>query len=165
MKKIPTTPAEIGITPENLDSFHFHGDLSEYPITAVITRPRDRKSSALLQGRYQGGEERAQIVPPLAVMEGLLDTILTVQKFVIAGAILVGIATLASAALVFLLSLRLRKREIQTLFKIGGSRMTVGAVMASEIVAVLVSSAVLAGGLTLLTRVFGALAIRAWIRM
>ncbi len=153
------------ITPENLDSFHFHGDLSEYPITALITRPRDRKSSALLQGRYQGGEERAQIVRPLAVMEGLLDTILTVQKFVIAGAILVGVATLASAALVFLLSLRLRKREIQTLFKIGGSRLAVGAVMASEIVAVLVSSAVLAGGLTLLTRVFGALAIRAWIRM
>ncbi len=89
------------ITEDNVDSFHFHGDLSDLPITAVIVVPPDQKSSALLQGRYQGGEELVQIVPPATVMDELLDTILTVQRFVIAGAVIVGLATLASAALVF----------------------------------------------------------------
>jgi putative ABC transport system permease protein len=84
---------------------------------------------------------------------------------VVAGAVLVGLATLATTALVFLLSLRLRRREIETLFKIGGSRLAVGAVMTSEIVGVLVAGIVLAGGLTALTRLFGSLAVRALVRM
>ena len=149
------------ITSENIDTFHFHGDLSDYPITAVIAVPPEQKSSALLQGRYQSDEERVQIVRPVTVMDELLDTILTVQTFVIAGAVIVGLATLATAVLVFLLSLRLRRREIETLFKIGGSRLSVGAVMASEIVVVLLAGVALAGGLTVLTREFGSVAIRA----
>ena len=68
-------------------------------------------------------------------------------------------------ALVFLLSLRLRRREIETLFKIGGSRAAVGTVMVFEVVVVLLTSVVLAAGLTLLTREFGSAAIRAFIRM
>jgi putative ABC transport system permease protein len=153
------------ITEENADSFHFHGGLSDNPITAVIAVPPDQKSSALLQGRYQSDGEAQQIVRPEGVMNELLDTILTVQKFVVAGAVIVGLATLATTILVFMLSLRLRRREIVTLFKIGGSRLAVGSVMASEIVAVLLSGFVLAGGLTLLTRQWGSLLIRALIRM
>ena len=98
-------------------------------------------------------------------MDELLDTILTIQSFVVAGAVVVGAATLASAALVFMLSLRLRRREIQTLFKIGGSRLAVGTVMVSEIVAVLLAGVILAAGLTFLTSQFGSVVIRALIRM
>ncbi len=153
------------ITAENIESFHFHGDLSENPVTAIIVVPPDRKSSTLLQGRYQASEQTSQIVPPLTVMDELLDTVLTVQRFVVAGAVIVGSATLASAALVFMLSLRLRRREIETLFKIGGSRLSVTAVMASEIVVVLATGVILAGGLTLLTSQFGSVVIRTLIRM
>jgi len=153
------------ITADNVDSFHVHGDISDYPITAIIAVPEDRKASTLLQGRYQSPEERSQILLPETVMDDLLDTILTVQNFVVAGAVVVGLATLASAALVFMLSLRLRRREIETLFKIGGSRAAVGAIMASEIVAVLMTGVLLAGGLTLLTSRFGSVVIRALIRM
>lgn len=153
------------ITEENIDSFHFHGDLSGYPITAVIVAPPDPKSSALLQGRYQSDEERSQIARPAAVMEELLGTILTIQRFVVAGAVLVGLATLASAALVFLLSLRLRLRERETLFKIGGSRLAIGSVMSSEVIIVLATGVVVAGLLTFLTSRFGAVAIRALVRM
>ena len=152
------------ITEENLESFHFHGDLSDYPLTAVLVVPPDRRASALLQGRYQSDEDLAQIVTPVAVMEDLLGTILTVERFVVAGAVIVGLATLATAALVFLLSLRLRRRERLTLFKIGGSRLAVASVMASEVVVVLASGALLAAGLTLLTSQFGSLAIRALLR-
>jgi len=153
------------ITAENIDSFHFHGDLSEFPVTAVIAVPHDDRASAILQGRYQGAEETAQIVRPVTVMDQLLGTILTVQSFITAGAVIVGLATLATATLVFMLSLRLRRREIETLFKIGGSRFNVVALMASEIVVVLVVGVVLAAGLTFLTSQFGSLVIRTMIRM
>ncbi len=153
------------ITQDNMDSFHFHGDLLDYPITAVIAVPHDQKSAAILQGRYLSSEGGAQIVRPSRVMEELLDTVLTVQNFVMAGAIVVGLATLATVTLVFLLSLRLRRREMETLFKIGGGRLNVAAVMASEMVAVLVLGTVLAGGLTLLTSQLGSLVIRTLVRM
>ena len=32
------------ITPDNIDSFHFHGSTADYPISAVIAVPNDRKS-------------------------------------------------------------------------------------------------------------------------
>jgi putative ABC transport system permease protein len=153
------------ITEENIGSFHFHGDLSQFPVTAVIASPPDQRASALLQGRYQSPDETVQIVRPATVMDELLATILTIQSFITAGAVIVGIATLATAALVFMLSLRLRRREIETLRKIGGSRWSVATIMVSEIVVVLLVGIVLAGGLTLLTRQFGSAAIRAFISM
>ena len=151
------------ITPDNIDSFHFHGDLSSFPLTAVVAIPPDQRSSALLQGRYQDSE-LSQIVDPSEVMDELLDTILTVEKFVIAGAVTVGLATLATAFLVFALSLRLRRRERETLFKIGGSRAAIGTVMTSEIVAVLTAGVLLALLLTFLTQTYGDVIIRALIR-
>ena len=153
------------ITADNIGSFHFHGDLSDFPVTAVIAVPPEQRSSALLQGRYQGADDVAQIVVPSEVMDELLATILTVQRFVVAGAVILGLATLASASLVFMLSLRLRRGEINTLFKIGGSRAAVGMVMASEVVVVMAAGVVLASLLTLATREFGAVLIRALIRM
>jgi len=149
------------ITEDNIDSFHFHGDLTGYPISAIIAVPKDQKSSTILMGRYEGEEERSQIVQPITVMNELLDTILTIQGFVVGAILLVAIATLATAALVFMLSLRLRRREIETMTKIGGSRFHIGTLLTSEVVAVLVAGVLLAGGLTVLTSQFGAGIIRA----
>jgi putative ABC transport system permease protein len=136
------------ITADNIESFHFHGDLSTYPITAIIAVPPD---------------QRSQIVVPVSVMDELLDTILTVQTFVIAAVVVVGLSTFATAILVFLLSLRLRRREIETMVKIGGSRGSIAWVMTSEIVVVLLMGVLLATTLTLLTSQFGSSAIRALI--
>jgi putative ABC transport system permease protein len=151
------------ITDENIDSFHFHGDLAANPITAIIAVPHSEKSGVLLMGRYQGNEEPSQIVRPVAVMNDLLDTILTIERYVVAAILIVAVATLATAALVFLLSLRLRRREIETMIKIGGSRLSVAAVLVSEVVWVLALGVLLAGGLTLLISRFGSAAIRSLI--
>ncbi len=151
------------ITPDNIESFHFHGDLSDYPITAIVAVPRDRRSETILRGRYESPDDRAQIVQPVTVMDELLETILTVQTFVIAAVVVVGLSTLATAVLVFMLSLRLRRREIETMRKIGGSRGSIAWVMTSEVAVVLVTGAVLATGLTLATSRFGSSAIRALI--
>jgi putative ABC transport system permease protein len=148
------------ITDENLDSFHFHGRDEEFPVTAIIAVPFDDKSATLLQGRYLSRDELVQIVQPVTVMGDLLSTILTVQSYVVAAVVIVGIATLATASLVFMLSLRLRRREIQTMTKIGGSSGRILGVLASEIVGVLILGVLLAGGLTALTSRFGADIIR-----
>jgi len=148
------------VTEDNIDSFHFHGDPSTFPITAIIAAPEDHKSATLLMGRYQSPSQPLQIVRPLRVMEELLATILTVQSFVFAALVIVGLAALATAALVFLLSLRLRRREIETMVKIGGSRKRIAAVMASEVAAAAGASVGLAALLTWMTRAFGSSVIR-----
>ena len=151
------------ITPENIDSFHFHGDIGEFPVTAILVAPEGDKSSALLQGRYLSADELVQVVNPATVMSELLDTILTVQSYVVTAVVVVGASTLATAALVFMLSLRLRRREIETMMKIGGARGSVTAILAAEIVGGIVTGVVLAAGLTALTAVFGSEIIRAVI--
>jgi putative ABC transport system permease protein len=139
------------ITEENIGSFHFHGDMTAFPITAAIVLPPDEKSAALLRGRYQDPDEDRQIIVPTDVIASLLATVLTVQHYVTMGMILLGGATLATASMVFLLSLRLRRREIETLHKIGGEPMAVLTVCAFEVLFVLCISMVLAAVLAGLT--------------
>ena len=55
----------------------------------------------------------------------------------------VALATVLAVILVFALSLRLRQREIQTIFKIGCSRMTIAKLIAAEILIIVFSSTVL----------------------
>jgi len=148
------------ITADNIDSFHFHGSTGDYPISAVIAAPHDQKSGTILMGRYESPDDPAQIFQPTTVIDELLGTIFTVQNFVVAGMILVGLAALATAVLVFALSLRLRKREIETMAKIGGSRVRVAGVLITEIAVVVLASVVLAGVLTALTARFASTAVR-----
>ena len=120
------------ITPENVASFHFHGDPATFPITSVIVVPKDQKSSDLLRGRYLGDEEQVQIVAPAAVMDDLLGTIFTVRGYVMVAVLIVGVATLATMILVFILSLQLRRREMETMQKIGGSRSRIRGLVADR---------------------------------
>jgi putative ABC transport system permease protein len=147
------------ITPDNIDSFHFHGDPSAFPATAIIAIPDDEKASALLQGRYQESTS-VQIVRPDEVMADLLGTVFTVERYVLAGALVVGLATLATALLVFLLSLRQRQGERETLGRIGGSPGSIRFLMGSEILFVLALSTGIAVVLTLLASRYGAAAAR-----
>ena len=114
-------------------------------------------------GRYQAPDERQQILEPATVVDDLLDTVVTVKGYVVAALLIVAFATFAVAALVFLLSLRLRRREIETMVKIGGSRPRVTAVLLSEVALVLVLAIVFAALLTGVTAWFGADALRRWL--
>ncbi len=148
------------ITPDNIDSFHFHGSVADYPVSAVIAVPHDQKSGTILMGRYESPDDPAQILQPTTVIDDLLGTIFTVQNFVVAGMLLVGLAALATAVLVFVLSLRLREREIETMAKIGGSRVRVAGVLVTEVAVVVLTSVLLAGVLTALTARFASTAVR-----
>lgn len=134
------------ITPENIDSFHFHGSPADYPITAIVALPHDEKAGALLRGRYVGaGEERElqQILVPGEAIEGLLANIFRIKNVLDAVILMVGMATILALALVLALSLRLRQGEIQTIFKLGCSRTTIARLLGAEIAIILAVAALL----------------------
>ena len=143
------------ITPDNLDSFHFHGDNADNPISAIIPVPADKKSAALLLGHYLEERSNVQIVRSQRVIGELLDTLFTVRDYIVVGIAIVALATATVALLVFYLSLRLRKGERFTLARIGASRWQIQALMATEVIFVLLLSAVLSAILIALTRQYG----------
>jgi len=132
------------VTPDNIDSFHFHGDSTLYPITAVLAVPHDDKSRVILMGRYAEKGLAVQVDRPVVVIQDLMADIFKLERLLETSFLLIGVATLASVALVFVLSLRLRKGEIETIYKLGCSRMMIGELMAAEIGIILL----MAGSLT-----------------
>ena len=143
------------ITPENLSEFHFHGPVENFPLTAVIAVPLDQKSGVLLEGRYQNATDSMRVARPAEVMGELLATVLTVRQYVLAAVVLVGLATLATIALVFLLSIRLRRGEILTMTRIGASPGRVWVMLGIEILLVILASVLLAVLLTALAAAWG----------
>jgi putative ABC transport system permease protein len=139
------------ITGANIESFHFHGNLSAYPVSAVIAVPYDAKSGTILRGRYLSKEERQQIIKPDDVIAGLLQNIFRIKNVLDAVIALVALATVLALVLVFMLSLRLREREIQTIFKVGCSRWKTAQLLSAEIAIIIVAGAILCGALTIAT--------------
>jgi putative ABC transport system permease protein len=131
------------IDEKNLDSFHFHGNTDVYPITAVVAVPNNEKSGTILQGRYLASEETQQILRPAEVIDGLLQNIFRIKNVLDAVVSVVALATIMAIVLVFALSLRLRQREIQTIFKIGCSRLTIVKLLSAEILIIVAASGVL----------------------
>jgi len=131
------------INPGNIESFHFHGAPGDYPLSAVITVPNDAKSATILRGRYLDGDSDYQLVVPETVIDGLLANIFRIKHMLDAVIVLVAVATVLALLLVFALSIRLRQREIQTLFRLGGSRLTIARLLAAEIAIIALISAVL----------------------
>ena len=138
------------ITDGNLDSFHFHGDLTRYPLTAVLVFPNNTKSETLLRGRYLSQDERHQIIKPTEVIDGLLQNIFRIKNVLEAVIAVVGSATFLAMLLVFALSLRLRQREIQTIFKLGCRKGTIARLLGAEIGMILLASLVLCAVLVFL---------------
>jgi len=142
------------ITAANLDSFHFHGDTSIYPITAVIAVPQDTKSETILRGRYVASNESHQIVKPDDVIDGLLQNIFRIKNMLEAVISVVGLGTALAILLVFALSLRLRQREINTIFKLGCNRMTITRLLGAEILIIVLMSGVLCGVMVFMVNQF-----------
>lgn len=140
------------ITSENVAEFHFHGATGDFPLNSVIVVPPDEKSSALLRGRYQDNDQGMQMIVPSAVLNDLLDTVFTVQNYIILGLAILSLATIAVITLVFLLSQQLRKGEFHTLSRIGASKTYIATLIASEIGFVFIGSLLLATGLTFAVR-------------
>lgn len=84
-----------------------------------------------------------QLVVPGTVIDGLLANIFRIKNVLDAVILVVGTATGLALILVFALSLRLRQREISTVFRIGGSRLTIARFLAAEIAIIILLSGLL----------------------
>jgi len=131
------------ITEANIEAFHLHGNPADYPLTAAIALPHDDKAATILRGRYQNTDTPYQIVPPADVIDTLMTNIFRIRNVLDAVILFVGLATLMALVLVFALSLRLRQREIDTIFKLGCSRLTIAQLLGAEIAIIAAFSAVL----------------------
>ncbi len=138
------------VTEKNLSSFHFHGDLSAYPISAILMKPADAKAEALLAGRYLKSDNPAQIIRPLDEFEALMSTLFQIETLALVILALLAAAALSVAALVFALTFRLRKREFTTLDDLGISRRVLALTKLMEVALVTVLGLAVAGGLTAL---------------
>ena len=135
------------ITPENIFDFHIHGNMGEYPLTSLISLPKNEKDKALLMGRYLADDEQAQILIPKNVVAKLIDNIFKFKNFFEGIFVFVAAALLMLLALVIALSLRLRSKEMQTMFKLGSSRFKILEIISFELIMLFTVSVFLSAGL------------------
>lgn len=131
------------ITPDNIDSFHVHGDPDDLPITAVIALPATDKARTLTAARVNA-DPTLQAVVPARVIDDLIAFVVRLRDLLDAVALAMGLATALLVWLIALLSYRVRAAEVDTLLEIGASRRVVAAVFGLEIAAILLAAALLA---------------------
>jgi putative ABC transport system permease protein len=93
-------------------------------------------------------------VEPEDVIDGLLQNIFRIKNVLDAVISLVALATVLAMVLVFALSLRLRQRELQTIFKLGCNRMTIARLLTAEILIIVLVSGILCGAMVFLVDQF-----------
>ena len=148
------------ITPENIGSFHFHGEPSSFPLTAVIVDPQDDKSRIRILGRYASAQATAQCLKPPEVIDELLSIVFRIEQLVWICSIAAVAVTGMLLALVLSLSMRLRESEMQTMFRLGCSRATIALLHSAEILLMLFAAVGLAAAGSWLTVAFGADSLR-----
>lgn len=134
------------ISAENIDSFHFHAEEADLPLTGVIVLPDDEKSATILRGRYQVSTS-AQLLIPTEVVDELLGFVFRIKAFFDANFILIAVSTTLLLGLVVMLSIRLRKRELDTFFKLGCARGSVQKIIGLELGLVLLHALLLTAAL------------------
>lgn len=139
------------ITPDNMDSFHFHGSTSQFPLTSVIAVPHNAKSATLLMGRYLPETSSVQLIRPVNVVQSLLRNIFKIRRVLNVIFVVVSVAMLLTIFLVIALSLRLRQAEIETMYRLGCSRLKMAQLVTAEFGVIIVVSLVLTAGLTILS--------------
>jgi len=141
------------ITPDNIESFHFHGSEEGFPATAVIVVPNDTRSGTILKGRYLDAEARAQLFEPARVVQGLVDRIFRIKALLDVVTATVALAALAAVGLAVFLGYRLRAGEIATAVRLGARRGMVLRLLAAETVTlVLLASGIALVGAAVVAR-------------
>ncbi len=141
------------ITPDNIESFHFHGSQDDFPASAVIVVPNDTRSSTILKGRYLDSENPSQLIEPAGVIQGLVDRIFRIKSLLDVVTAIIAVAAIAAIGLAIFLSYRLRTREIATAIKLGAQRGMVAKLLVAETVTLmLISGAIATVGALIVSR-------------
>ncbi len=142
------------ISTENMDSFHFHGEIDDFPLSSFIVIPKDHKAETILRGRFASGEFEQQMVVPEQIVNIWLESIFRIKQIFDSMFLLVGLATTLILILIVTLTLRLRKHEIYTMYTIGSSRLKIVEILSFEMIMLICVSLVFAGVLYSLTGIF-----------
>ena len=151
------------ITTDNVVSFHFHGALGAYPITAVIAVPNDERATTLLRGRYLAAEEPQQIIEPTWTIGGLLQEIFRIKKMLDSVLRLVALTSVVLVMLVLALSLRLRQRELDTLYRLDAGRGTTARLIVAEVFIILLISTLACNALLALASMYATDLVRVFV--
>lgn len=128
------------ITPENLAGFHFHGDDDEHPVTGALVFPRDDKARTLLRGRYRVRSD-VQLLVPAEVVEEVLGLVFRLKRFFDANSVLVGVSAALFLTVVLLLTVRVRRAELETYARLGVARAAVARLLVVELGLVVLAGA------------------------
>lgn len=130
------------IDDSNVASFHFHGEQRDFPVTAIIAIPNDDESETLLMGRYLDADDPSQVLEPAEVIDELLSFVVQLRRvFAFAFAAMLSV-TVALLALLVVLTVKLRDREFQTMFRLGGSRFLIGRLIGAELLILVSASSI-----------------------
>ncbi len=141
------------ITPENIESFHFHGAQDDFPASAVVVVPNDTRSATILKGRYLDSETPSQLIEPAKIIQGLVDRIFRIKSLLDVVTAIIAFAALAAIALAMFLSYRLRAREVATAVKLGAQRgMVLKLLVAETVTLLLISGGIAAMGAVIVRR-------------
>lgn len=142
----PAVETFLRITPENIGSFHFHGDPATFPLTALVVLPPDERAATIQRGQYRH-DSQLQAIRPAEVTAEFLAGFMRLGKFLL---LQQGVTWLVAGGLIVLvgfLAIRLRRGEFDTFVCLGGSRATIIQLQVLEWLILLVLSAVLAWAL------------------
>lgn len=153
----------VEVTPENRDSFHFHGDSTAFPVSAVLVAPHDAKNAAILLGRVQTDDTERQLFRPIEIVEGLLEEVFRIKSVLELITAAVGAATIFALGLIVALSLRLRTQEFEVTRRIGGDRAAMVRLVGAELLILAGAAAILCLGALGLIEAYGERLVRALI--
>lgn len=129
----------VEITPDNIDSFHFHGNANEFPLTGIIVLPENDKKKTILQANINLSET-LQAVYPDRVITGLMELVFNIRKILSSYFFLVFLSTFLFLFLIIVLSLEIRKKERYIMQMIGSSRYTIFFLLFTQIIIIVGAS-------------------------
>lgn len=111
----------VEITPESLKNFHFHGNQSEYPLTAILLKPNSPKEQALMLAQSAVSNEVA-VLKPQQGLTGFINMLFHLDSLFAFVLCLTMIVILTLFSLTFYLSLKLRLNEKELLDSLGAQK-------------------------------------------
>lgn len=131
------------ITEANRSSFHQHGGDDAAPISSLLVFPPDARARDQLLGDFALRDDR-QALQPRDVVRSVLGIVLRARRALGAYFVAVALSTAAFFGLVLVLSLRLRRSELELMRRIGCSRLAIGAIVGVEVACVILIALVVA---------------------
>ncbi len=124
---------ETKLTAENRHRVHFHGEQSQYRISAVAVWPQDDESNALFQAAYL--DDRAlQVVVPEQEFQKLMDYVFQVKEILDLVFIILMVISAVMVVTSIVQSIQLRKQHLETMQYLGCSAIKVKLLLATELV-------------------------------